>query len=399
MSNLEVPIVSSELPSPLAGIRVLDLSRVLSGPYVGRMMADLGADVVKVEPPSGDLTRNWGRLQAGMRGYYLQWNLGKRGVCVDLTRTGGAELVRDLACKADVLVENFRPHVMERFGLDYESLSRLHPALVMASITGFGSNSPQGHRGAFAPVIHAESGLIARQAKASEAGYFDIETSFADTASALHTLVAVLSALVLRNATGKGQHVDMSMIDAQVATDDIGVYEIEDSLSTRPTGNRVWETKDGPVLIAADSRYLWRLLSSEEGLIDRTPKDADLEQKIRNRRRVIGDFLRSLPSRAAFIDLMDKHNIHWGDVRDRNPIGESEAISHRGMVTQVTDHLGGTRPALKSPYKFSAARSEIRGYAPHLGEHNRQVLKDWLDMDDSAIQALEDSGTLIQASR
>ena len=391
--------MSAKLPSPLAGIRVLDLSRVLSGPYIGRMMADLGADVVKVEPPEGDVTRNWGRLQAGMRGYYLQWNLGKRGLCVDFNKAGGPELVRDLACKADVLLENFRPHVMERFGLGYQGLSDLNPSLVMASITGFGADSPQGHRGAYAPVIHAETGLIARQAKASEGDYFDIETSYADTASALHSLVAVLSALLLRNTTGEGQHVDMAMIDAQIATDDIGVYEIEDSLATRPLGNGVWETKNGPVLIAADARHLWRLLSPEFGLVDPTPKDADLQQKIHNRRRVMGDFLRALPTRAAFIELMDKYNIHWGDVRETTRIEESEAISHRGMVTQVSDPLGGTRPALRSPYRFSAARSEIRGYAPHLGEHNHQVLKDWLDMDDAAIQALEDAGTLIQESR
>ncbi len=362
-------------------------------------MADLGAEVVKIEPPDGDVTRNWGRSQAGMRGYFLQWNLGKRGVCVDLNREGGPELVRDLAGKADVLVENFRPHVMQRYGLDYARLSALNPSLVMASITGFGADSPQGHRGAYAPVIHAETGLIARQAKASEGGIVDIETSFADTASALHTLVAILSALLLRNSTGTGQYVDMAMIDAQIATDDIGVYEIEDSLPTRPLGNRVWEIESGFVLIAADARLLWRVLSAKFGLIDPTPKDADIEQKIRNRRRVIGEFLRALPSREAFIELMDKHNIHWGDVRETQRMEESEAISHRGMVTQVSDHLGDTRPALKTPYRFSAAKSEIRSYAPYLGEHNSRVLKEWLGMEDAAIQALEDAGTLIQESR
>ena len=390
---------TQQQPSPLAGVRVLDFSQALSGPYVGRMMADLGADVVKVESPSGDMTRHWGRRQAGMAGYFLQWNLGKRGLCVDLNAKGGVELFKRLACEADVLVENFRPHVMERFGLGYPVLRELHPALIMASISGFGADSPEAGRGAFAPVVHAETGLIARQAKVGDGEFFDIESSVADTNTGLHTMVAILSALLLKRTTGQGQHLDMAMIDAQIATDDIGIYEIEDSLPTRPLGNRIWRVADESVLIASDSRALWRRLAPEFNLVDDTSEDADLQQKISNRRRLIAAALASLPSKAAFVALMDRLRIPWGDVRDSAHLGESKAISHRGIVSEITDPAGDTRPVLKMPYRFSAAKSEIRGFAPYLGEHNAEVCKDWLDMNDPDIRALHDAGTLITASR
>ena len=385
-------------PSPLAGIRVLDFSRALSGPYVGRMMADLGADVVKVESPEGDMTRHWGRRQAGMAGYFLQWNLGKRGLCVDLDADGGSELIKQLASKADVLVENFRPYVMSKFGIDYATLSEVNPGLIMASISGFGADSPDAGRGAFAPVVHAEAGLIARQAKAAGGAFVDIESSVADTSTGLHTLVAILSALLLKRTTGQGQYIDMAMIDAQVATDDIGVYEIEDSLPTRPLGNKIWEVPGGQVLIASDPRGLWRRLAPVFNLVDDTPKEAGLAQKAENRRRLMAESLRSLPSKEAFIALMDQYKIPWGDVRESAHLGESEAISHRGIITDMADPSGQTRPVLKMPYRFSAATSKIRGFAPYLGEHNADVLKDWLGLDDAAIACLHDSGTLHRAS-
>jgi crotonobetainyl-CoA:carnitine CoA-transferase CaiB-like acyl-CoA transferase len=147
---------------PLAGLKVLDLSRVLAGPFAGRMLADLGADVVKVEPPDGDVTRLWGRRIAGIAGFFHQQNVGKRDVCVDLGKPGAAELVIRLATQADVVIENFRPGVMERLGIGWEVLSAANPRLVMVSISGFGQGGPESHKPAYAPIIHAESGVVAR---------------------------------------------------------------------------------------------------------------------------------------------------------------------------------------------------------------------------------------------
>ena len=162
---------------PLAGLKVLDLSRVLAGPFATRMLSDLGADVIKIEPPEGDVTRNFGKTDNGVSGFYLQQNIGKRNVCIDLKAEGSRDLVLDLCRKADVLVENFRPGVMKRFGLDWESIHAVNPKLVMLSISGFGQTGPESGRAAYAPVVHAEAGLIARQAEMSGGPAYDLQYS------------------------------------------------------------------------------------------------------------------------------------------------------------------------------------------------------------------------------
>ncbi len=151
---------------PLSGIKVLDLSRVLAGPFAGRMLSDLGADVVKLEPPEGDVTRHWGVKRGDISGYYHQQNAGKRNIAVDLRHPKGLLIVKSLVKQADVLIENFRPDVMARLGIDYETLAEINPRLIMLSISGFGADNPDSRRAAYAPIIHAETGLIARQAAA-----------------------------------------------------------------------------------------------------------------------------------------------------------------------------------------------------------------------------------------
>ena len=166
---------------PLAGIKVLDMSRVLAGPFAGRMLSDLGADVVKLEPPEGDVTRHWGRKVGDVSGYFNQQNSGKRNVCVDLSDKQGVELVKSMVGVCDVLIENFRPDVMVRFGLDYDTLSAINPRLIMLSISGFGADNPDSRRAAYAPIIHAETGLVARQSAITGAFPAELPLSGADT--------------------------------------------------------------------------------------------------------------------------------------------------------------------------------------------------------------------------
>ncbi|MFP6654618.1 MAG: CoA transferase, partial [Myxococcota bacterium] len=153
------------MDSPLQGLRVLDFSRVLAGPFAGRMLCDLGAEVVKLEPPEGDVTRAWGLDRGGLSGYYTQQNAGKESICIDLESSGATELVRRLANEADIVIENFRPNVMAKHGLSWEALSASHPSLIMLSISGFGQKGPESHRAAYASVLHAEAGIVARQAE------------------------------------------------------------------------------------------------------------------------------------------------------------------------------------------------------------------------------------------
>ena len=203
---------------PLSGVKVLDMSRVLAGPFAGRMLCDLGADVVKLEPPEGDITRLWGKKIGGVSSYYNQQNAGKRNISVDLSQPDGVALVHALVSRADILIENFRPDVMPRLGLSYETLSKLNPALIMLSISGFGADNEDSRRAAYAPIVHAETGLVKRQAEISAAFPADIALSVADTNASLHGLVGLLTALYARTNTGRGQHIDLAMVDATMVT-------------------------------------------------------------------------------------------------------------------------------------------------------------------------------------
>jgi CoA:oxalate CoA-transferase len=371
--------------APLAGLRVLDLSRVLAGPFAGRMLADLGADVVKIEPPEGDVTRLWGARVNGIAGYFNQQNAGKRGMCVDLSKAEGVDLVAALAARADILLENFRPDVMGRLGLGYPVLKERNPGLIMLSISGFGSNGPESRRAAYAPIVHAESGIIARQARIAGARPVDMALSIADTNAALHGLVAVLAALHLRQSTGLGQHIDIAMIDATMVTDDHMHATLDNAEALDERRNEVWATAAGDLVIAGDFRHLWRRLSEVEGVADPAP-DAALPEKIAARRAAFAHHVNvTCADRASVIGALDRMNLAWGDVRASRDTLALPTVVHRGTIASVDDRGGGERSIPQSPYRFSAAEARVRGGAPHRGEHNANVLADWLDASAAQI--------------
>ncbi len=379
---------------PLNGLKVLDFSRVLAGPFAGRMLSDLGADVVKVEPPDGDVTRLWGHVVAGLPGYYHQQNAGKRNVCIDLRNAQSRQLVLDLVAEADILIENYRPDVMPRLGLGFDELSKVNPRLIMLSISGFGHGGPESHRPAYAPIVHAEVGLMHRQAERNDLPFSDLPLSVADTNASLHGLVGLLSAVIMRQQTGAGQHIDIAMVDATLATDDQVHYALEDAEDTGPLRNDIWDTGPGPILISADFRYLWHLLTNQMGVNDPTSKDMPLPEKIRIRREIVGKYLANLASWEAVEEAMAQMNLAWGQVRAPVALHEQPTLAARGAITEVDDRAGGTRPITQSPYRFSAARSGVRGPAPHRGEHNIEVLQDWLGRSAAQVQALHGSGVL-----
>jgi len=379
---------------PLAGLRVLDFARVLAGPFAGRMLSDLGADVVKVEPPDGDVTRQWGRVVAGLPGYYFQQNAGKRNISIDLRAPGARELVLDLVRRADVLIENYRPDVMDRLGLGYEALREVNPRLIMLSISGFGHGGPESHRAAYAPIVHAEIGLMERAQRRSGLPRSDLPLSVADTNAALHGLVGLLAAVILRARTGLGQHIDIAMVDATVATDDQLQYDLDASEGTAPLPSDTWETGAGPILVSGDFRYLWRLLTRQLGVPEVATPDMDLATKIASRRAAVAAFMRSLATFEEIEAALGRINVAWGRVRPAAQVREQPTLIHRGSIVEVDDRAGGTRPVAQSPYRWSSAMSGVRGPAPHRGEHNRQVLAEWLDLTDDEVDALHAAGVL-----
>ena len=380
---------------PLKDLKVLDFSRVLAGPFAGRMLCDLGADVVKIEPPDGDVTRFWGRNIANIAGYFHQQNAGKRNICVDLRADGAADLVKSLVREADIVIENYRPDVMDRLGVGYDELSAVNEGIIMLSISGFGRDGPESHRPAYAPVIHAEAGLINRDSVRNQVALHDLPLSVADTNASLHGLIGVLAALHMKQRTGKGQHVDIAMIDATMATDDQMHYDLETANDTGPMPNEIWDTPNGPVLLSTDFRLLFRLMIERLGLIDPSNPEMELPEKIAARRKAVGDFINTLDSWEKFSAAMKTVNVAWGEIRDAKNAREQLTLAARGSIVDIDDRAGGTRPITQSPYRFSDAKSGVRGHVAHRGEHYSEVLKDWLGMEDAAISELVESNVVM----
>ncbi len=374
---------------PLSGIRVLDFSRVLAGPFAARMLSDLGADVVKVEPPDGDVTRYWGKEIAGQSGYFHQQNAGKRNICIDLRASGARQLILAMVRQADLVIENYRSDVMPRLGLGYDDLKAANPGIIMLSISGFGQDSPETQRPAYAPVVHAEAGLLRRSNQLKNVKLHDLPLSVADTNAALHGLVAALSALHMRQRTGQGQHIDMAMIEATVATDDQLHYDLDGSHHTGPLPNEIWELPFGAVLLSTDFRYFFRLLVGELGLVDPANEQMSLDEKIAARRQAAQDFLSGLGTREKFTEAMKTINIPWGDVRDPAEIRTQPSLAARGMFTEIDDRSGGKRHITQSPYHFSDAVSGVRGTVAFRGEHYSEVLTEWLGLSDQEINDLQ----------
>ncbi len=381
---------------PLDGVRVLDLSRVVAGPFAGRMLADLGADVVKVEPPEGDVSRVWGEKRHGVSGFFQQQNAGKRGICVDLRADGAADLIVALAARADIVIENFRAGVMTRLGLDWPVLSAANPRLIMCSISGFGARGPDSDRAAYAPVIQAESGIVSRQAIFDGMAPTDPMLSIADYDAGLHALVAILSALRMVERTGTGTWIDMSMVDAMLATDDYVHHSIDGSEVDR-LGGTYWQVGDGTwLLVASPMKHFWRVVSALGVSAEPTEND-DLEGKVAARRRAIASWMRRHSTLADATAALDALNIAWGEVRTMDQAITSPTARHRRVVAQIDDRsgTGTTRGVIDSPYRFSAWESGVRSGAPHRGEHNATVLEEWLGSTEAEVSALRSAAVLL----
>ena len=388
------------MPSPLDGVRVLDFSRVVAGPFAGRMLIDLGADVVKIEPPDGDGTRFHGRNVANIPAFFNYQNAGKRNICIDLAAPGAIDLVKDLVRLADIVIENYRPGVMRRHGIDYPVLAEVNPKLIMLSISGYGQDGPESKKPSYAPVVHAELGLMHRLAERNESRPGDLPLSVGDTNASLHGLVGVLAALHMREQTGIGQHIDMAMLDATFATDDRVHFELEDMPDTIVKGP-IMKLAFGTVYIAADPemRLVFKKLMRRGMIEDPTPPGSDLETKIRARRETIDAVFARCETFDAFSELMDTLDLPWAEVRDPRTLREQPTLAARNMLVDIDDRAGGTRPIANSPYRFSNASAGIRGPAAHRGEHNTDVLADWLDLDPDAIERMHTTGLLKAETR
>jgi CoA:oxalate CoA-transferase len=371
---------------PLPAWRVLDMSQAISGPYAARVLADLGADVLRVEGPRTDVTEHFGAVRGGRSGMYAQMNAGKRNIGVDLSASGAVDLVRGLAATADVLIENFRPGVIDRLGLGYEQLATANPRLVMLSVTGFG---PASSRRALAPVIHAESGLLARQAELDGRPPADLPLALADTVTGLHAVIAVLAALRQRDVTGRGQRIELSMLAAVAASDDHAHAAIDGSTEPYSSRGTIWAAPGGPLLIAAPPKHAWVMLSRHGILTDPAPVGSDLPTKSRLRQQAIQDWMSGFTDRAKLIAALEQAGIAWADVSE-----DAEKFADGAHTARLPD---ADRRVVAMPYQFSAASAAVRRGVASRGEHNHEVLAEWLGLDRAAISALANNGVLLSA--
>ncbi len=404
--------VTSPTPAvrPLTGIRVLDLSRVLSGPHCTRMLADMGADVIKIEPPAGDLTRFATPRRHGLSSYFVQQNVGKRNLSLDLATPEGAAILLSLAEHADVLVENYRPGVMARLGLDADTVRARNPRLIYASISGYGQTGPWVKRRAYAPVVEAETGIVASQGNARGGELAKDPHSHADVYTSLETASAILAALYQREHTGEGQWIDVSMAETMLYVNE----HLHDALwdgHDDPQWIRSFQPGDYLVLTVANGESL--VVSghpAERGTFDffiaaigqpelaDDPRFIDVAARLANfdaLREIIRDYAATIPDASTFEQRFSQHQLAVGRVRQPGELTDTDWARARGVVVDVDDRGGGTIRVPNVPWRFSASPDVgVSGVPKYRGEDNRAVLGELLGYDDARLDELETTGVL-----
>jgi crotonobetainyl-CoA:carnitine CoA-transferase CaiB-like acyl-CoA transferase len=404
--------VTSPIPTarPLTGVRVLDLSRVLSGPHCTRMLADMGAEVIKIEPPAGDLTRFATPRRHGLSSYFVQQNVGKANLSIDLATPEGAEILLQLVEHADVLVENYRPGVMTRLGLDADAARSRNPRLIYASISGYGQTGPWVHRRAYAPVVEAEAGIVASQGNARGGELAKDPHSHADVYTSLETASAILAALYQREHTGEGQWIDVSMAETMLYVNE----HLHDALwdgdddpqwirSFRPGDYLVLTVASGESLVVSGhpaERGTFDFFIAAMGRPDLAddPRFVDVAARLANfdaLRDIIREFAATMPDAETFEERFAQHQLAVGRVRQPGELATTDWAVDRGAVVDVDDRGGGTIRVPNSPWRFSSSPDVgVSGVPKYRGEDNRALLADLLGYDDDRLDALERSGVL-----
>ena len=389
---------------PLEGVRVVDLSAVLSGPAATRMLADQGADVVKVESLGGDIVRMMGPGTDGLTSAFLSANRGKRSVAVDLKSEAGCEVVSRLCKTADVFVQNFRPGAVERMGFGYDAVRALKPDIIYVSISGFGERGPYAHKRVYDPIIQALSGLTDIQADAEEARPRMVRTVIPDKTTALTAAQAVCAALFARERTGKGQHIRLAMLDVMVAylwPEGMNGLTLVGNEANVRTGqlaqDLIFKTTDGYITTGAVSDSEWegmcRALEQPQWLEDERFNTTGARIKhVKARLAAMGEVLATRSS-ADWLTRLDENTVPCAPVLTRPQVIEQEQIKANAMLYEY-EHPGlGQVRQPRGAARFSEYPPLTDAKAPKLGQHSTEVLAE-LGYSGSDIQALCEQGVL-----
>lgn len=402
----------------LDGIKVLDLSRVLAGPWSTQILADFGADVFKVElPGKGDDTRGWGppflTLPDGSddpqeSAYYLCCNRNKRSAAIDLANPEGAALIRRLAAAADIMVENFKVGGLVKYGLDYESIRAINPRIVYCSVTGFGQTGPYADRPGYDFVAQGMGGFMSITGE-EHGGPLRAGVAMADLSTGMYATVSILAALRHAERTGEGQHVDVSLLDTQIAMlANQASNWLVGGINPGRLGNRhptvvpykTFEVADGSIIIAIGNDGQFRTFCREMGRSElaEDPRFATARQRLINRDEIEGivqDIVRDMDG-AALIERLVAINVPAGPVNTIKDIFSDSFVEARGTVHRFVREDGVEIPTVAFPGKFSVTPPDFRYQPPKVGEHTRALLGDWLALSDNEFAALENTGAVVQ---
>ena len=398
----------------LAGCRVLDFTQYLAGPTVTRLMAEMGADIIKVElAPMGDPSRLLPTIKNGRSGYFVQQNRGKRSLCLDLAKPESLEILRAIVPKVDIVVENFGPGVMQKRGLDYDSLNLLNPRLIMASLSAFGRKSPLSHKTGYDMIAQAFSGMMSMTGDPDGAPTF-VGIGVADVGTGVHTFAALGYALYNREKTGVGQYIDIAMIDALYHMHDFGLQShsitggqfIPKRMGRHhnqicPCG--VFKGPQGWVFILVLDRQWGNMTKAmDRPELRDDPRFATSADRVKNRDQLISiveEWLASMPSDDAAIAVLEENRVACAPVLSVTDTMKHPYFKARDMVRKVPDPILGEVTIPGFPLKFSAYPDLPDIQAPLLGEHGSQVLKEVLGYSDEWIAKLKASGVLFSENR
>jgi crotonobetainyl-CoA:carnitine CoA-transferase CaiB-like acyl-CoA transferase len=399
--------------APLSDITVLDLTRVMAGPWCTQNLADLGAEVLKIERPgSGDDTRGWGppylETESGAASqesaYFIAANRNKKSVVLDIASAAGAEAVRELAAKSDVFVENFKVGGLKKYGLDYESLKRLNPGLIYCSITGFGQDGPYCHKPGYDFVIQAVGGLMSITGEKDElpgGGPQKAGNAAADLMAGMYATTAILAALYERKHSGLGQYIDIAMLECQIAA--LGVQNFNYFLSgvvPRREGNghvnlapyQVFDVADGQIVLGVgnDSQYRkFCEVASRPDLAD-DPRYRSNSGRATNKPTLVPEVAAILRTRtrADWVQALDEAGVPVGVINDVAQVHVDPHVLEREVKFEMAHRLSDALPQIRNPMRFSESPVTYRRAPPELGQHTREVLQHKLGYSQADIDAL-----------
>jgi len=399
----------SASPLPLAGVRVVDYTHFLAGPYLSRCLAGLGADVIKVErPKAGDAGRHHAYFKDGQSGYFLQQNMGKKGLCVDMKDPRGKRLVQALVKGADVFVENYRPGALDKLGLGYAQLAQQNPRLVYCSVSAYGHTGPKATRPGFGALAEAESGAMDLLGNAGEAPPL-FRMPIADMYAGIHGVAAVCAALYGRQATGKGRHVDVGLLDCMVSMHDFAVqcYTLSDGRDVpqrsgsdlpQSTVYGVFSARDGDLVIAAQVDDAWKRLARLIGG-DALAADARFHSaagRNANNREVVTlvrTWVSAQPSAASCLAALESAEVPSAPVQPIDKVLADPQVQARNMIVEQEHPVLGRVRLANVPFKFSDCDATVRTAAPLLGQHNREIAAE-LGFAPAEIDAMVNEGVL-----